>query len=123
MERIGVLVPDPGPVMIKDSPDAVLVRLLQRRSRGPASARKSRRWHQEVFEEDLRGAGAQGTMLGFVGGLDVDGIGAGLLDVQNLDSLAVTTGDTIALAFGCLNDEVDASVVGELLVRGELLLL
>ena len=79
--------------------------------------------HQEVFEEDLRGAGAQDTMLGLVGGLDVDGIGAGLLDVQNLDSLAVTTGDTIALAFGCLDDEVDASVVGEFLVRGELLLL
>ena len=58
-------------------------------------------------------------MLGLVGGLDVNGIGSGLLDIHNLDSLAVTTGDAIALAFGCLDDEVDASVVGEFLVQLE----
>lgn len=44
LERIGVWVPDPGPVKIKDSQDPVRVRLPRRRSRGPASARKSRRW-------------------------------------------------------------------------------
>ena len=44
LERIGVGEPDPGPVRIKDSPGPVRVLLLRRRSRGLASARKSRRW-------------------------------------------------------------------------------
>ena len=58
-------------------------------------------------------------MLALIGGLDVDGIGAGLFDIHNLDSLAVTTGDTIALAFGGLDDKVDAAIVGDGLVQLE----
>ena len=56
-------------------------------------------------------------MLALVVGFDVDGIGAGLLDSLDLDGLAVAARHTVALAFGCLDDEVETPVVGKGLVQ------
>ena len=77
------------------------------------------RVHVEVLEEDLRSPGAQDTLGGFVVGLDVDGSIGGLFHGLDLGGLAITAAHAVALAFGHLDDEVDAAVVGDGLVQFE----
>ena len=67
-----------------------------------------------VAEEDLRGGGVGGAVLGHVVGVDVDG---GI--VLDAGGLAVSAGDTVGLAFGGLDYQEDAAVVGEGLVKLE----
>ena len=69
--------------------------------------------HVEILEEDLRGACAQDTLGRFVVGLDVDGSIGGLFNSLDLGGLSVAEAHTVALAFGSLDDEVDAAVVGD----------
>lgn len=58
-------------------------------------------------------------MLALVVGLDIDNIRTRLLNGLDLDGLAVAAGHAVALAFGCLEDKVDAAVVGKGLVQRE----
>lgn len=58
-------------------------------------------------------------MLALVVGLDIDNIRTRLLNGLDLDGLAVAAGHAVALAFGCLDDKVDAAVVGKGLVQRE----
>lgn len=75
--------------------------------------------HIEVLEEDLRSACAQDTLGRFVVGLDVDGSIGGLFNSLDLGGLSVAAAHAVALAFGSLDDEVDAAVVGNGLVQFE----
>ena len=75
--------------------------------------------HQVVAEEDLRRCGAGGTILGHIVGTDVDGSGSGLFDELDGSGLAVSTADAVGLAFGSLDDQVDATVVSGSLVQLE----
>ena len=61
----------------------------------------------EVLEEDLGQTGGRSAALGVVLGLDVDGRGDRSVRVIEGSSLAVSTGDTVALGFGSLNDELE----------------
>lgn len=72
-----------------------------------------------VAEEDYRGGGVGGAVLGHVVGVDVDGGIGGFLNELDAGSLAVGTGDTVGLAFGCLDHQEDATVVGKGLVELE----
>ena len=72
-----------------------------------------------VAEEDLRGGGVGGAVLGHVVGVDVDGGIGGFFNELDAGGLAVGTGDTVGLAFGGLDHQEDAAVVGEGLVELE----
>ena len=72
-----------------------------------------------VAEEDLRCGSAGGTVLGHVVGTDVDGGCGGFLNELDAGGLAVGTGDTVGLAFGGLDHQEDAAVVGKGLVELE----
>ncbi len=72
-----------------------------------------------VAEEDLRGRSAGGAVLGHVVRTDVDGLGGGLFHELDAGGLGVGAGHTVRLAFGGLDDQVDAAVVGEGLVQLE----
>ena len=72
-----------------------------------------------VAEEDLRGGSAGGAVLGHVVRTDVDGLGGGLFHELDAGSLGMGAGHTVGLAFGGLDDQVDAAVVGEGLVQLE----
>ena len=58
-------------------------------------------------------------MACYVGGADVLDGGVGFVDHGDGDGLGVGAGDAVALAFGGLDDELDAAVVGEGLVQLE----
>ena len=75
--------------------------------------------HVEVTEEDLGSTGAQDTLAGFVVGLDVNGGIGGLFHGLDLGGLAVAAAHAVALAFGGLDDKVDAAIVGDGLVQLE----
>ena len=66
--------------------------------------------HEEVLEEDLRAAGGRGAALGVILRLDVDGGGHRSCRVVEGCGLAVGTGDTVALGFGCLDDELQVGL-------------
>ena len=72
-----------------------------------------------VAEEELRGGSAGSTVLGHVVGTDVDGGCGGFLNELDAGGLSVGAGDTVGLAFGGLDDQEDAAVVGEGLVQRE----
>ncbi len=72
-----------------------------------------------VAEEDLRGGSAGGAVLGHVVRTDVDGLGGGLFHEFDAGGLGMGAGHTVRLAFGGLDDQVDAAVVGEGLVQLE----
>ena len=72
-----------------------------------------------VAEEYLRCGSAGGTVLGHVVGTDVDGGCGGFLNELDAGGLAMGTGDTVGLAFGCFDDQEDTAVVGEGLVEFE----
>ena len=72
-----------------------------------------------VAEENLRGRGAGSAVLGHVVRTDVDSIGGGLFHELDAGGLGMGAGDTVGLAFGGLDDQVDAAVVGEGLVQLE----
>ena len=72
-----------------------------------------------VAEEDLRGRSAGGAVLGHVVRTDVDGIGGGLFHELDAGCLGMGAGYAVGLAFGGLNDQEDAAVVGEGLVQLE----
>lgn len=60
----------------------------------------------EVLEEDLGKTGGRSTALGVVLCLDVDGRVHGGVRVIEGGRLAVSTGDTVALGLGSLDDEL-----------------
>ena len=70
-----------------------------------------------VAKEDLRGCGAGSAVLGHIVRTDVDGLGGGLFHELDAGSLGMGAGQTVGLAFGGLDDQVDAAVVGEGLVQ------
>ena len=72
-----------------------------------------------VAEEDLRGGGVGEAVFGHVVGVDVDGGIGGFLNELDAGGLAVGAGDTVGLAFGGLDHQEDAAVVGEGLVQFE----
>ena len=72
-----------------------------------------------VAEEDLRRGGVGGAVLGHVLRADVDGGGIGLLHELHGGSLGAGAGHTVGLALGGLDDEIQAAVVGRLLVQLE----
>ena len=72
-----------------------------------------------VAEEDLRGGGVRGAVLGHVVSVDVDGGIGGFLNEFDAGGLSVGAGDTVGLAFGGLDDQEDAAVVGEGMVELE----
>ena len=61
----------------------------------------------EVLEEDLGQTGGRSAALGVVLGLDVDGRVHGGVRVIEGGRLAVSTGDTVALGLGSLDDELE----------------
>ena len=62
--------------------------------------------HVEVLEEDFRATGGRSAALGVVLGLDVDSRGHSGDGVIEGRSLAVGAGNTVALRFGGLDDEL-----------------
>ena len=62
--------------------------------------------HVEVLEEDLGATGGRSAALGVVLGLDVDSRGHSGDGVIEGRSLAVGAGNTVALRFGGLDDEL-----------------
>ena len=72
-----------------------------------------------VVEEDLRGGGVGGAVLGHVVGVNVDGCIGGFLNELDAGGLSVGAGDTVGLALGGLDHQEDAAVVGEGLVEFE----
>jgi len=62
--------------------------------------------HEEILEEHLRIAGTRSATLGVVVALDVDGSGHRGERFAKSRSLAVRTGNAVALRFGSLNDEL-----------------
>lgn len=68
--------------------------------------------HVEVLEEDLGATGGRSATLGVVLGLDVDGRGHRGVRVIEGRSLAVGAGDTVALGFGGLDDELQVGHIG-----------
>ena len=75
--------------------------------------------NQVVAEEDLRRSCARGTVLGHVVGTDVDCGSSGFLDELDGGGRGVGTGNTVGLAFGSLDDQVDAAVVSGSLVQSK----
>ena len=75
--------------------------------------------NEVVAEENLRGSGTGSTVLGYVVSVDVNDSVAGLFHHLDGNSLVVGAGDTVGLAFGSLNHEEDATVVGQILVQFE----
>ena len=68
----------------------------------------------EVLEEDLGKTSGRSAALGVVLGLDVDGRGDRSVRVIEGSSLAVSTGDTVALRLGSLDDELQvADITGD----------
>ena len=61
--------------------------------------------HVEVLEEDLGATGGRSATHGVVLGLDVDSRSHRRVRVIEGRSLAIGTGDTVALRVGCLDDE------------------
>ena len=78
-----------------------------------------------VAEEDLRGRGTGSAVLGHVVRGDADGGVVRLFDHLDGHSLGVSAADAVALAFGGLDDQIDSTVVGEVLIQleGEVLTL
>ena len=72
-----------------------------------------------VAEEDLGRSGTGSAVLGQIVGTDVNGRVIRLLDHLDGDSLAVSAGNAVGLAFRSLDDQEDASVVGEVLIQLE----